>query len=112
VTSSPLAVGLKGARRADSVSIDWSDSVFQSELDVSTDRLQQISETQRQPSSCPVLFAWLAAVLRIGNARRGKDMDLFTLDGETVGPLSSTGKLEAARNSLHARYKTRYQSGY
>jgi len=41
-----------------------------------------------------------------------KDMDLFTRDGETVGPLPSTGKPEAIRDSLHARYNTRYQSGY
>lgn len=54
----PLAVGLKGARRADFIAIDWSDGVFQSEVNVETGRLQQITETQRQLSSCPVLFAW------------------------------------------------------
>jgi hypothetical protein len=41
-----------------------------------------------------------------------KDMDLFTRDGETVGPLPSTGKPEAVRDNLHKRYNTRYQSGY
>jgi hypothetical protein len=41
-----------------------------------------------------------------------KDMDLFTRDGETVGPLPSTGKPEVVRDSLHQRYNTRYQSGY
>ena len=41
-----------------------------------------------------------------------KDMDLFTRDGETVGPLPTTGKPEAAREQLHARYNTRYQSGF
>ena len=41
-----------------------------------------------------------------------KDMDLYTRDGETVGPLPSTGKPEAVRDSLHQRYNTRYQAGY
>jgi len=41
-----------------------------------------------------------------------KDMDLFTRDGETVGPLPSTGKLVVKRDQLHARYNTRYQSGF
>jgi Tfp pilus assembly protein PilF len=54
----PLAVGVKGAERADFVAIDWSDGVFQSEVNVPTAGLQKITETQRQLSSCPVLFAW------------------------------------------------------
>ena len=54
----PLAVGLKGDPRAGFIAIDWSDGVFQSEVNVETGELQRISETQRQLSSCPVLFAW------------------------------------------------------
>ncbi len=54
----PLAVGLNGEQQADFVSIDWSDGVFQSEIGVASGQLQQITETQRQLSSCPVLFAW------------------------------------------------------
>jgi hypothetical protein len=40
-----------------------------------------------------------------------KDMDLYTRDGERVGPLPTSGKDPAARNRLHARYNTRYQAG-
>ena len=54
----PMAVGLGGAGKADFVSIEWSDGVFQSELDIATGQRRQITETQRQLSSCPVLFAW------------------------------------------------------
>ncbi len=54
----PLAVGLNGEQQADFVSIDWSDGVFQSEIGIASGQLQQITETQRQLSSCPVLFAW------------------------------------------------------
>jgi tetratricopeptide (TPR) repeat protein len=54
----PLAIGLKGARQADFVAIDWSDGVYQSEINVATGELHEITETQRQLSSCPVLFAW------------------------------------------------------
>ncbi|MCP4040683.1 MAG: tetratricopeptide repeat protein, partial [Gammaproteobacteria bacterium] len=54
----PISVGLGGASRADFVSIDWSDGVYQSELDLEAGGVHRITETQRQLSSCPVLFAW------------------------------------------------------
>lgn len=53
-----VAVGLGGAPKADFVAIDWSDGVYQSELDLRAGESHRISETQRQLSSCPVLFAW------------------------------------------------------
>jgi hypothetical protein len=54
----PIAVGLGGEEQADFIAIDWSDGVFQSELDLDSGRIHRITETQRQLSSCPVLFAW------------------------------------------------------
>ncbi len=54
----PLAIGLGGANQADFISVDWSDGVFQSEIDVAAGMRHDITETQRQLSSCPVLFAW------------------------------------------------------
>ena len=54
----PLTIGLGGAARMDFLAIDWSDGVFQSELGLEAGRLHSISETQRQLSSCPVLFVW------------------------------------------------------
>jgi hypothetical protein len=54
----PLALGLAGAAAADFVSIDWSDGVFQSELALPPGTVHHITETQRQLSSCPLLFAW------------------------------------------------------
>lgn len=54
----PIALGLGGVRQADFLSIDWSDGVYQSELALEAGGLQEIAETQRQLSSCPVLFAW------------------------------------------------------
>jgi tetratricopeptide (TPR) repeat protein len=54
----PVAVGLGGDPRADFVAIDWSDGVFQSELALAAGEVHRIPETQRQLSSCPVLFAW------------------------------------------------------
>jgi hypothetical protein len=54
----PLSLGLAGSTRADFVAIDWSDGVFQTELDLDAGRLHHIVETQRQLASCPVLFAW------------------------------------------------------
>jgi hypothetical protein len=40
-----------------------------------------------------------------------KDMDLYTKDGETVGPLPVSGKPAGRRDQLHARYHTRYLAG-
>jgi len=54
----PVAVGLGGADRADFVSIIWSDGILQTEIDLAAGRVHRIEETQRQLSSCPVLFAW------------------------------------------------------
>ncbi|HUE84718.1 MAG TPA: FG-GAP-like repeat-containing protein [Vicinamibacterales bacterium] len=54
----PVTVGLGGAARADFVAMTWSDGVFQTELGLEGGRLHLIAETQRQLSSCPVLFAW------------------------------------------------------
>ncbi|MGE0814914.1 MAG: FG-GAP-like repeat-containing protein [Vicinamibacterales bacterium] len=53
----PVAVGLGGASRADLVSLTWSDGILQSEVDLAAGRRHVIEETQRQLSSCPVLFA-------------------------------------------------------
>ncbi len=54
----PVTVGLGGAPRVDFVAMTWSDGVYQTELGLEGGRLHVIGETQRQLSSCPVLFAW------------------------------------------------------
>lgn len=60
----PVAVGLGGAARADLVSLLWSDGVLQSELALDAGRVHVIEETQRQLSSCPVLFAYDGTAMR------------------------------------------------
>ncbi|MCZ6710505.1 MAG: FG-GAP-like repeat-containing protein, partial [Gammaproteobacteria bacterium] len=54
----PLLMGLGGRSEADYVAVNWSDGVFQTELGLQPARVHHIEETQRQLSSCPVLFAW------------------------------------------------------
>ena len=54
----PLMTGLNGATQVDFVALTWSDGVFQTELGLDTGRIHRITETQRQLSSCPVLFVW------------------------------------------------------
>ncbi len=54
----PLLLGFGGAPRIDFVSIDWSDGVLQTEMDLEPGAVYSIAETQRQLSSCPVLFSW------------------------------------------------------
>lgn len=54
----PIAVGLNGQAMADFVALEWSDGVTQSEIGLASGQLHEISETQRQLASCPVLFVW------------------------------------------------------
>ena len=53
----PVVIGFGGATRGDFMRIDWPDSVTQTESPVNAGR-QVVTETQRQISSCPVIFAW------------------------------------------------------
>jgi len=54
----PVAVGLGGASQADFVSLVWPDGVLQTEMALAAGQRHVIAETQRQLSSCPVLFAF------------------------------------------------------
>ena len=51
----PIAIG---AQAIDYVRIDWSDGTFQTETGLAGPGVVRIAETQRQLSSCPLLFAW------------------------------------------------------
>ena len=53
----PLAIGLGVEGQADYVKLIWPDGVMQTETGILKGALK-ITETQRQLSSCPVLFAW------------------------------------------------------
>jgi len=54
----PLSLGLGGAAAIDFIAIEWSDGVYQTEMNLAVGQLHRLTETQRQLSSCPVLFAW------------------------------------------------------
>ncbi len=54
----PIAIGLGGAPELDFIALDWSDGLFQTELALAPEEMHVIEETQRQVSSCPVVFAW------------------------------------------------------
>jgi tetratricopeptide (TPR) repeat protein len=51
-----LAAGSKST--VDYVEMEWSDGVYQTELGLASQKYHLIPETQRQLSSCPVIFAW------------------------------------------------------
>jgi len=54
----PIAIGLGGAEQIDFVRMEWPDGVMQTEVALAGGETHEISETQRQLSSCPVLFVW------------------------------------------------------
>ena len=54
----PLAIGTGGEPQIDFIAITWSDGVFQTELALRPGFVHPVDETERQLSSCPVLFAF------------------------------------------------------
>jgi tetratricopeptide (TPR) repeat protein len=54
----PLRLGLGRHKQADVVRLRWPDNCVQAELNVPTERVVRIEETNRKGESCPVLFAW------------------------------------------------------
>jgi hypothetical protein len=54
----PIAIGLGNEARIDYLRVDWSDGTFQTETGLAGSAVLRIAETQRQLSSCPLLFAW------------------------------------------------------
>ncbi|MCA9189092.1 MAG: FG-GAP-like repeat-containing protein [Pirellulaceae bacterium] len=54
----PLAIGLGERQAVDFVTIQWPDGVLQTEMNLTAGQHHVIAETQRQLSSCPVLFTW------------------------------------------------------
>ena len=76
----PVSIGLGESPRLDFLAIEWSDGVYQTELGLSESTV--IEETQRQLSSCPVLFmhdgekyVFISDVLGVGGIgfRTGRD---------------------------------------
>jgi len=56
-STDPCVIGLGSAKKIDFLTIHWPDRVMQTQIDLPP-TAQQIVETQRQISSCPVIFAW------------------------------------------------------
>ncbi len=54
----PVPVGLGSAAAIDYMYLLWPDGLFQTELALAAGATHRIAETQRQVSSCPVLFVW------------------------------------------------------
>lgn len=51
-------IGIGRAEMLEALFIDWPDGVVQSEMGLKPGTRHQVVETQRQISSCPVIFAW------------------------------------------------------
>lgn len=54
----PMTVGTRGAPRVDFVRMTWPDGLFQTERELAASQSHRVEETQRQVSSCPVVFVW------------------------------------------------------
>jgi tetratricopeptide (TPR) repeat protein len=54
----PLTIGIGRASSADVVRILWPDATHQAAVGLPTCQLQLITEANRKPTSCPVLFVW------------------------------------------------------
>jgi hypothetical protein len=56
--STDIVVGLGASKEADIVRLLWPTGVLQDEIQVASDKQQDIQEIDRRGSSCPTLFAW------------------------------------------------------
>lgn len=56
-SAQPVTVGLRGAPAADFIRLTWPEGLRQTESTIAAGSMR-IEETQRQTSSCPVIFAW------------------------------------------------------
>jgi hypothetical protein len=99
----PLAVGAGAERRIDFVAIDWSDGVFQTEVDLEAGKLHRIEETDRQLSSCPVLFAFDGATFRFVTDLLGVGGMGFALGRGVYGEPDPTESLLIPSDRLAAR---------
>lgn len=57
-SAQPISFGLASSPKADFIRFIWPEGLQQTELDVTPGKLHRIEETQRQTSSCPVIFVW------------------------------------------------------
>ncbi len=57
-SSQPLLFGLGRHTQADVIRIRWPDNTRQAEFGHATNQVVRIEESNRKPTSCPVLFAW------------------------------------------------------
>lgn len=57
-SSQPALIGLGKRKLADVLRLRWPDGTWQAELSVPANQTNRISQTDRTPDSCPLLFAW------------------------------------------------------
>ncbi len=68
----PCAIGIGDAAAMDFLSIEWTDGVAQTEVGLKAGEMRSVTETQRQISSCPLIFA------SNGDPARGGGFDFVT----------------------------------
>ena len=88
-STDPCVIGLGVSPAIDFLSIDWTDGITQSEMNIPKGP-HTITETQRQISSCPVIFAW-------DGSKMGFVTDSLGVGG--VGALASIKQDETGRIS-------------
>lgn len=79
----PLLLGLGRHAQADVVRLRWPDGIWQAELALPAGHLVALREIDRQPISCPILFAW--------NGRRFCFINDFLGAGSLGEPLPEGG---------------------
>lgn len=106
----PVALGLAGQDTVDFVAIEWPDGIWQSELQLAAGKLHVIEETQRQTSSCPVLFVWDGQRYRFVTDLLGVGgLGFLIQPGEYVPPdptenlLLPPGLLQPKQNRFHLK---------
>jgi hypothetical protein len=83
----PLEFGIGKTDKAHAIRIAWPDVVPQAEVDVATCATLRVPETDRRPSSCPVLFTWDGTKFRyVTDILGAGSMGELGADGSTRPP--------------------------
>lgn len=83
----PLTVGLGHARQADVIRLRWPDNCWQAEFSLASGKAVVINETNRKPTSCPILFTWNGErFVFVTDFLGAGTMGEMTLDGSTRPP--------------------------
>jgi Flp pilus assembly protein TadD len=121
----PLLLGMRSHDKADVVRLRWTDGAWQAELNVMKGPLVRIEESNRKPTSCPILFTWngqrfifvtdflgagsMGELAHDGSTRPPRPEESVKIEADQLVPLQGEYVLKVAEPMDEATYLDRLQ---